>query len=137
MIRSKWFGVIGGVTIFLVIVVIFFYTHSNFDSNLIEKVEAGVPPQNLIPEIEAQSKKQESKVKSHLEAHVMDMRYWSGVNSDPQNDLEYHVSLYQKQMEVITGYKDLRIQFVRGQINKKEFLDKSRYLKGQLDKFEI
>lgn len=67
----------------------------------------------------------------------MDMRYWSGVNSDPQNDLEYHVSLYQKQMEVITGYKDLRIQFVRGQINKKEFLDKSRYLKGQLDKFEI
>lgn len=127
----------GGVTLFLVILIIFFYFNTDFDSNLIEKLESGVPAENLIPQIEEQSKKQEATVKSHLEAHVMDMKYWSGVNSDPQNDLEYHMNLYHKQIEVITDYKNHRIQFVKGEIGKKEFLDKSRYLKGQLDKFEI
>lgn len=112
---------------------IIFYISSDFDVKLIEQVDSGVPAEKIISEIEEESSKQELTVKNHLQAHMMDMKYWNRVNSDPKNDLEYHITIYQKQMEIITEYKELRIQFVKGQITKNEFLEKMKPLKTKLE----
>ncbi len=126
-------GIIGGISLFLIILFIINYVNSDFDQKLINEVEMNTSSQDLIPLIKKETSIEESHAKKHLESHIMDMKYWSKTDIDPQDDLEYYTQIYEQQKEAISEYEKIRIQYVKKEISKEQFLLKIKELKPKLN----
>jgi hypothetical protein len=121
MNKSIWIGAIGGLCIFLVILWALFFYNSDFDQELIDSSEAGVPCDKLIIRIEQESDNQELMAKKHLEGHITDIKYWYSTNN-PENDLHDEIDFYEQQEKAINNCTELRKKYVRKEITKEEFL---------------
>lgn len=133
MNKGKILGIIGGISLFLIILFIINYGTSDFDQKLINEVEMNTSSQDLIPLIKKETFIEKTNAKRHLESHVMDMKYWSKTNIDPQDDLEYYTQIYEQQIAAISEYEKIRIQYVKKEINKEQFLLKIKELKPKLN----
>jgi len=121
MSKSRWIGAVGGLCIFIIILWAIFFYNSDFDQELIDSSEAGVPCDKLISKIEQESKNQELEAKSHLEGHFADIRYWNASN-DPEKDLTTDIDFYEQQIKAIKNCEELRKKYIRKEISKEEFL---------------
>jgi hypothetical protein len=131
--KGKILGIIGGIGLFLVILFIINYPNTDFDQKLVNEVEKGTSNTILIPQIEKQEELEKSKIKEHLESHIMDIKYWDESNIDPQNDLEYYIQIYEQELDIISECKQIRTQFVEKKIDKEQFLLKIENLKEKIN----
>ncbi|MGC9517543.1 MAG: hypothetical protein ACP5C3_07600 [Methanomicrobiales archaeon] len=132
MDRGKIIGIMAGFCSFFILLLAFLYPSMDFDQQLIDSVENGVPKTELISQIEEECDLQKLEVKKSLMAHVIDQKYWNQSNISPEHDLEYYCEICDKQLETIEEYKRARIDFVNGTITKEEFISKSSVLKRRL-----
>ena len=67
-------GVIGGLAIFIIILIFFIYINSDFDRNLINQVDSGVPANKLIPQIDKETEKMKSNAQKRYQSHILDSK---------------------------------------------------------------
>ncbi len=121
MNKSTWVGVIGGLCIFIIILWAIFFYNSDFDQELIQSSESGVPCEKLINQIDKESLNQKLTAENHLQSHFADIKYWNNPN-DPEKELTPEIDYYQQQIKAINNCTELRKKYVRKEISKKEFL---------------
>jgi len=121
MNKSTWIGIVGGLSIFVIILWAIIFYNSDFDQELIQSSEAGVPCEKLINQIDKESLNQKSIAENHLEGHFEDIKYWNDTN-DPEEELKDELFFYQQQIKAINNCTELRKKYVRKEISKEEFL---------------
>ena len=57
MDKGTLLAIIGSLVVFVIILAVIFYMNSDFDQQLIEEVDKGVPADKLIPQINKETKK--------------------------------------------------------------------------------
>lgn len=132
MNRGIIVGSVGGFIIFLVLFTFISYNSSDFDQSLVDRVGI-VPSDQLILEIDNETRKEESVAKKRLDSHVMDTNDWGKGDLATENDYAYNIEIYRKEMGFIEEYNKVRRDFVKGQISKQEFLDDTHSIKEKLD----
>lgn len=110
-------GIAGGVTVFVLVLIVILYTNSDFDQQLINEVDSGVPADKLIPQIDQETEKLKLDAQRRLESHVINTN--SNMKS---NDYESYEQTYQNEMKMISEYDDARKKFAERQITKEQFL---------------
>jgi len=122
LIKGKWVGAIGGLVVFLIILSVIIYFNSDFDQQLIQDVESGIPAGKLIPKIDNETAKLKVDAKRRLESHVMDMKFWGNGDLASENDYKYYTFVYENEMDMISEYDKVRKRFVKKEISKEKFL---------------
>ena len=130
--RGVMMGIICGVAVFLVIFSFLGYFNSDFDKQLIDGLEDGVPKEKLMGQIENQTQNGELMAKKRLDTHLMDSKDWEKGDLVSEDDYVYYIQIYQKEMGFISDYDRVRKEFVNGNISKDEFLDESKKIKDEL-----
>ena len=126
MDKPKLLGIVGGLIVFIIIILVIVLLNADFDNQLINSVEVGVPAEKLIPGIEAEREKEISDTKKNLESHVMDPNYWSKPGIASINDFNFEKSNYIEALNSIYKLETLRKQYVLRKISKYEFLTKAK-----------
>lgn len=134
MERGTLLGVIGGLIVFIGIFSYIIYDHSDFDGQLIQQVDSGVPAEKLIPQIDNETAKLQINAKRRLESYVMDKKNWGNGELASPRDYQYYIQNYESEMKVISEYESIRKKFAKREITKKEFLDE---IKGPKEYFNI
>ena len=133
---NRHVGIIGGIIIFLIILMIIIYNHSDFDQQLVEQVDSGVPASVLIIQINNETEKMQINAKRRLENTVMDKKNWGNgsllVKDDYQKTYE---SYYESEMNIISNYDTIRKKFARREINRREFLDDIKNIKSYFSSY--
>jgi hypothetical protein len=111
------------ILIFLILLSFIFYSHSDFDQQLISQVDEGVPAEKLIPQIDKETTELKLKAKKRLESIVMDKKFWGNGTFTPQSDYVDYTENYQKEMELINKYDTTRKAYAKREISKEEFLE--------------
>ncbi len=122
-------GVIGGLVIFLVILSFIIYNHSDFDVQLIEQVNNGVPADELIIQIDEETEKMQIRAKRRIESFMLNKKYWGNGSMIQENECIFYVTSYESEMKIIHDYDKIRKKFARREITKREFLDNIKTLK--------
>ncbi len=122
-------GIIGGLIVFLLISLFIIYYHSDFDTQLIEQVNKGVPTNELIIQIDEETRKMQINAKRRLESIIMDKKYWGNGSLDEQNKYQLSVTSYESEMMIISKYNNIRKKFAKREITKREFLDEIKIIK--------
>ena len=111
--------------IFLIILAFIFYSHSDFDQQLIEQVDNGVPAKKLVPQIDQETEKLISKAKSHYGSEVsnnfINKNYEKG-NITSRNYYLSYLEEYENEMKMISKYDAARKNFARRKITKEQFI---------------
>lgn len=134
MDRGRLLGVIGGLTVFIIICSFIIYGHSDFNEQLIQQVDNGVSADKLIPQIDEETVKLQINAKRRLESYVMDKKNWGNGELASPRDYQYYIQNYESEMKVISDYDSIRKKFAKREITKKEFLDE---IKGPKEYFNI
>jgi hypothetical protein len=129
--RGVIFGTVGGLIIFLVLLFVVFFSSSDFDQSLVDKV-GSLPTDQLMLEIDNETLKEESIAKKRLDSHVMDSNDWGKGDLVTENDYEYYIEIYHKEMGFISEYDSVRKDYVDGKISKEQFLDNVSVIKEKL-----
>jgi len=132
--RGPLIGIIGGLLIFVLALSFIVYSHSDFDGQLIEQVDKGVPSNELIPQIDKETQKMQINSKRRLESIVMDEKYWGNGNLAQPVNYEYYTNSYESEMKVISDYDSARKSYAKREINKEQFLSE---IKGPREYFKI
>lgn len=132
MERTKLFGIIGGICVFVVILLIIFQQNSDFDQHLIESINAGTPTNQLLTQIDNEREKEIIAANNRLNAKLNDMSNWNKTDIDPVHDSELDIDFYNQQLEAINNYYELRKQFVLKEITAQEFVSQSKDYKMML-----
>lgn len=122
MIKEKWPGIIGGFLVFLIILYVIIYLNSDFDQQLIQEVDRGVPAEKLFPQIEKETANLRLRAKNRFESYVMDRKDWGSGNLASESDYNSYKLSYEKALEYISEYDKVRKQFVKREISKEQFL---------------
>lgn len=116
-------GIIGGLAVFIVLVsFIIISNYSDFDVQLIEQVDDGVPANELMLQIEKETENLKYKVRKRFESNVMDKKYWGNGNLASTNDYQYYSQNYQNEIKMINEYDNVRKKFAKKEISKDEFI---------------
>jgi hypothetical protein len=129
--RGVIFGIVGGLIIFVILFSVISFSSSDFDQNLVNEV-GSVPADELILEIDNETIKEESVAKKRLDSHVMDSNDWGKGDLLTENDYEYYIEIYHKEMGFISEYDTVRKDFVKGNISKEQFLNNVTLIKDKL-----
>lgn len=121
--RGILLGVIGGLIVFISILSFIIYNNSDFDDQLIKKVDNGIPAEKLIPQIDNETEKLKLKAKKRLESYVMDKKYWGTGELASPDDYQRYTLSYENDIKMISEYEKARKKFVKREITKKEFLE--------------
>lgn len=123
MDRSLLLGIIGGLSVFIIICPIILLLQPDFDEQLIVQVNRGVPAEELILQIDNETFYMQKNAKKRLDSKIMDSKYWgNGDLEDPCNFRAY-VDQYESDTEAINGYKKIRVSFAKREITEEEFLN--------------
>ena len=117
-------GSFSGLAIFIVIVLLIIYSHSDFNQQLVSSVESGTPIDQLVPQIYQEHYKECLNAKSRLESQTMDMSLWGNGELAPDSYYAYYTKNYEEEVDYYNKLEDLRIKFAKRQISKEEFLNK-------------
>lgn len=116
-------GIIGGLAVFIVLVsFIIISNYSDFDVQLIEQVDDGVPANELMLQIDKETENLKYKVRKRFESNVMDKKYWGNGNLASTNDYQYYSQNYQNEIKMINEYDNVRKKFAKKEISKDEFI---------------
>jgi hypothetical protein len=133
--RGALLGIIGGAAVFIVLLLIIVIVNSDFDEQLVEKVNNDEPPEELISLIEIETQNLQNKVKRRYEANVNDRKFWGNGDLALSSDFEYFTENYENDLKMISGLDNERRKFVKGEISKKEFLENIKQYKVYLNTF--
>ena len=132
--RGALLGVIGGAAVFIIILTVIMYSHSSFDQKLIDQVEDGVPAEELILQIDAETNKLKKIAKARLESVVMDRRFWGDGELATPAEYESYIVGYEFEMKIINQYDLARKKYANREITKREFLSE---IKGPKDFYNL
>ncbi len=108
-------GVSGGLIVFIIALVLIIYNNSDFDQQLINQVDSGVPADKLIPQIDQNTKKMKLNAQKRLESQTIS----KNIN---KSDAAPFVQSYKDEMKMIAQYDDARKKFANRDINKEQFI---------------
>ena len=116
-------GPLSGLAIFIIMIMVIFYSHSDFNQNLINSVDSGTPSDQLLPEIYQEHYKECMNAKSYLYSHTMDMNMWGNGDLASDSFYNYYTKNYEQEVDYYNKLEDIRIKYVERQISKEEFLN--------------
>ena len=119
-------GIMGGSIVFITIILVIILFNSDFDTQLISSVEAGVPAEKLIPGIEAEREKEILDAKKELSSNIMNPNYWSKPGVASINDFNAEKNNYKISIDSIYELESLRKQYVHRKISKYDFLNQAQ-----------
>ena len=109
-------GISGGIIVFIIALMLIMFNNSDFDQQLINQVDNGVPTDKLIPEIDKETEKMKQNAQRRLESNVIN----KNIN---KNDSESYMQSYKDEMKMISEYDDARKEFAKREITKEQFLN--------------
>lgn len=112
----------GGLVVFIAIFSFILLNHADFDEQLMEQVENGVPAQDLIKEIDEEAYYMQIAAKKRLDSKILDRKYWGNGELDTPLDYSFYVDNYQSELNLIKEYKEYRVKYANGEITREEFL---------------
>jgi hypothetical protein len=84
-------GSFSGLAIFIIIILLIFYNHQDFNQELVSSVDSGTPIDQLLPQIYQEHYKECLNAKSQLESQTMDMNLWGNGDLAPDSYYEYFI----------------------------------------------
>lgn len=129
MDRSLLLGIVGSLSVFIVICSFILLSQPDFDEQLIVQVNRGIPAEELIPQIDKEAYDMRKDAKKQLDSRIMDRKYWGNGDLDDPHNLRSYVNIYEGDLEAINEYRKTRISFVKREITKEEFLNRARLYK--------
>ena len=121
MERARIYAIIGGVSVFVIILGITYYTHSDFDQQLIEEVKNGVPADELNLQIDKEFEKLKKDANRRYQSDVVNKDLNKG-HLASKNDYQSYVEKYENELKMISKYEECCKKFARREISKEEFL---------------
>jgi hypothetical protein len=134
MDKGALLAITGSVTVFLIVLAVIFYSHADFDQQLIEQVDNGVPAEKLIPQIDKENKKLMIGAQNSLGSKIVNKDSEKG-NIISRSDYEYYMQTYQNEIKMISEYDAARKKFARREITKEQFLQEIKNLKDMIETF--
>jgi hypothetical protein len=135
LIKGKLPGIIGGLAVFLIILSMITYLNSDFDGELIQSSDNGIPAEKLIPKIDTETDKLKLNANRRFLSYVMDSKVWGNGSLVSKNDYEYYTEMYEKEMKVILEYENARKKFAKREITKEQFLQEIKIPKEYFNMF--
>lgn len=123
MDKRALLGILGGLIVLVIILSFILYGNSDFDSQLIDQVDKGVPAEKLIPQIDKETQNMQTDAKRRFESVVMDRKYWGNGDLASPEDYQYYTTSYTIEMNAISNYDSARKKFARREITKEQFLE--------------
>lgn len=120
--RSLLLKIICGLVVFIAISSYILLNHADFDEQLIEQVENGVPSQDLINEIDEEAYNMQVAAKKRLDSKILDRKYWGNGELDSPLDYSFYVDSYESELKLIKEYKEYRVKYANREITREEFL---------------
>lgn len=120
MNRGVIIGSVGGFIIFLVLFTFISYNSSDFDQSLVDRVGI-VPSDQLILEIDNETRKEEAAAKKRLDSHVMDTNDWGKGDLATENDYAYNIEIYHRKWVSLMNMIKLEGILLRGKFQNKSF----------------
>lgn len=127
-------GIVTGIIVFLLLCVFIFADHvfedSNaivFDKNLVKSMENGDPIDILLKEIDEETVNMRNEKITYFNRDILNPKLWGNGEFVSEEELNYYANNYDNYMNLITEYDRVRKQYVKGEISKEEFLEKSYY----------
>lgn len=90
--------------------------NSDFDKQLINQVDNGVPADKLIPQIDQETNKMKLNAQKRLESQTLPKNI-------SKNDSESYIHSYKDELRMISIYDDARKKLARREITKEQFLN--------------
>jgi hypothetical protein len=112
--KGVFLGICCGLTVFILALILIMYNNSDFDQQLIQQVDSGVPADKLLPQIDQETKKMNSKADNY-QANIINKNL-------KQQDVVSYQKDYEAEKKIISQYNDARVKFAKREINKDEFL---------------
>jgi hypothetical protein len=109
-------GISGGTIVFIIALILIFFNNSDFDQQLINQVDSGVPSDKLIPQIDQDTKKMKLNAQKRLESQTV-------AKNITKSDSAPFVQSYNDEMKMINQYDDAHKKFANREINKEQFLN--------------
>jgi len=110
-------GVAGGLTVFIIVLIIIMYVNSDFDQQLINQVDSGVPADKLIPQIDAEAEHLQMNAQKNYESNLINNNL--GGNA---SNYDYYTQIHQNELKIISEYENDQKEFAERQITKEQFL---------------
>jgi hypothetical protein len=121
--RGLLLGISAGIIIFIISFLFIMYTNSDFDGQLINQVNDGVSADILIIQIDNETQKMTTDVDRRYKAVVLDRKYWGNGDLANSEDFQYYSENYENDLKMISKLAEIRKKYVRGEIDKEEFLN--------------
>jgi hypothetical protein len=121
-------GISGGLIVFIIALILIIYNFSDFDQQLINQVDSGVPASKLIPQIDQNTEKMKLNAQKRLESQTL----YKNIN---KSDSAPFVQGYNDEMRMIAQYDDARKKFANREINKEQFLSEIQKPKEFLEMY--
>ena len=115
-------GIVGGTTFFILILIVILYSQSDFDQQLINQVDRGVPNDKLIPQIDAETAKLKTNALRRYESNILNKNAGQNGNLASKSDYESYIEMYQNELKMISDYDEARKKFAKREITKELFL---------------
>ena len=112
----------GSLVVFIAISSFILLNHADFDEQLMEQVENGVPAQDLIKEIDEEAYYMQIAAKKRLDSKILDRKYWGNGELDSPLDYSFYVDSYESELKLIKEYKEYRVKYANREITREEFL---------------
>lgn len=121
MDRGILLSIVGSALVFVIILGLIFYSHSDFDQWLIEQVEKGKPAEKLIPEIDEETEKLKKDANKRYQDNVVHKNFEKG-NIASKNDYQVYLNTYENELKMISKVDEARKKFAKREINQDQFL---------------
>ena len=126
--KGTLIGSVSGLIIFICIILIFVYSHSDFNQELISSVSDGVSAEELIPQIQKEHEKQCLKSENNLNSRLMDIKMWGNGELASDSYYDFYTHNYEQELIFYDDLEVIRIKYVRREISEEEFLDSLKNL---------
>jgi len=135
--KNNWLGIIGGLLVFLFILSYTIYLNSNFDQQLINDVDNGVPANKLLPKIDKETDKDELKIKERINSHIMSTKMWGNGSLAVKDDYSQYELIYYNQVKAVLEHEKVREQFAKREISKEQFLIEIKEYNDDLERLAM
>jgi hypothetical protein len=122
-------AITGSLLVFVIIFAVIFYIQPDFDQQLIEQVDNGVPAEKLIPQIDQETEKLNKNAKKRLLSAVLTKNFGNG-DLASKSDYQSNTEEYENEMKMISVYDDIQKKFAKRKITKEQFLQEIKVPKS-------
>jgi hypothetical protein len=133
--RGALLGIIGGAAVFIILLSLILYGNTDFDVQLVDDVNNNVPVEKLIPKIDNETQILLVKVKRRYESSVNDRKFWGNGDLISSETLQYYTENYETDLKMINALENVRKNFARREISKKEFYEIIKQYKDYFNTF--